>query len=506
MNNNKDTAKNTTKSSTKNTTGKKTAATPSLAERFASLAPAPEDASIGSIAPRLSHFIDGEMVTGTGTELVGVNPASGEEMYSFRAATSAEVDRAFEVARRAQSGWSATDPAERSRILFRVARMIAEHSRHLAVVETLDGGKPIRETRDVDVPLAAQHFFHYAGWADKLELANLGPSPRPVGVAAQVIPWNFPLLMAAWKLAPALACGNAVVLKPAETTPASAQILAHILADAGVPDGVVNILNGAGDTGRLIVGHPGADKVAFTGSTEVGRSIARTLAGSGRRLTLELGGKGANIVFADACLDTAVEGVVQGIFFNQGHVCCAGSRLLVHESVMDDLLERLSARVSKIVVGDPMDKNTEMGAINSGEQLARIRRLVATATHEGAGLLPVSCALPERGFFHAPTILTGVNPANTAAREEIFGPVLTVTSFRTTDEALELANNTPYGLACGIFTERPDRAQLVAAKLNAGVVWVNTYNVFDPTIAFGGFKESGFGREGGRAGLEAYCV
>lgn len=481
-------------------------ATSSLAARFAALAPALEDASVANLPRLLTHYIDGTFIEGTGELMGGTNPATGEELYAFRAATPSEVDRAFAAARMGQQRWAALAPSERSRILFKVARLIAEHSRRLAVVETLDGGKPIRETRDIDVPLASQHFFHYAGWADKLELANLGPSPSPIGVAAQVIPWNFPLLMAAWKIAPALAAGNAVVLKPAETTPATAHLLAHILAEAGVPPGAVNILNGAGETGRLLVAHPGADKVAFTGSTEVGRSIARSLAGSGRRLTLELGGKGANIVFADASLDAAVEGIVRGIFFNQGHVCCAGSRLLVQESVQEELLEKLTDRLARIVVANPLDKNTEMGAINSAAQLSRIQRIVEQATTEGASVLPGSCPIPTTGLFYPPTVLTGVGPSNVAAREEIFGPVLTVTSFRTTAEAVDLANNTPYGLACGVFTGRPDRANLVAGQLIAGVVWVNTYNVFDPTIAFGGFKESGFGREGGRAGLEAYCA
>jgi aldehyde dehydrogenase (NAD+) len=469
------------------------------------LAPAREDASIADLPGRLPHFIDGEFVPGTGPELTSINPATGQHLYAFNSATQEEVDRAFAAAKRGQQHWHGLDPADRSKVLFRVARMLSEQSRRLAVVETLDGGKPIRETRDVDVPLAAQHFFHYAGWADKLELAGLGPDPKPVGVAAQVIPWNFPLLMAAWKVAPALACGNSVVLKPAETTSATAHLLARICIEAGVPPGVVNVLNGAGDTGRMIASHDLADKVAFTGSTEVGRSIASSLAGSGRRLTLELGGKGANIVFADASLDAAVEGIVQGIFFNQGHVCCAGSRLLVQESVQGELLERLAARMSRIVVGDPMDKNTEMGAINSAQQLASIEALVKKGVQEGARVLPVSCTVPATGLFYPPTVLSGVSPSDSVARHEIFGPVLAVMSFRTVEEAVDLANNTPYGLACGVFTQHTDRAHYVTSKLRAGVVWINTYNVFDPTIAFGGFKESGFGREGGRAGLEAYC-
>ena len=476
-----------------------------LARRFSILDKALEDASIADLPENLPHFIAGEFREGTGRLLSSTNPATGEMLYEFRSATKQEVDQAMKSARSGQRAWVALDGIERSKILYRIARMLAEHSRRLAVVETLDGGKPIRETRDIDIPLAAQHFFHYAGWADKLDLANLGPSPRPLGVAAQVIPWNFPLLMAAWKIAPALACGNAVVLKPAETTSATAHLLAKICAEAGVPPGVVNILNGGPETGRLLVSHPGADKVAFTGSTEVGRSIAADLAGTGRRLTLELGGKGANIVFDDASLETAVEGVIQGIFFNQGHVCCAGSRLLVQESVQAEFLGLLAERIAKIVVGNPLDKNTEMGAINSEAQFIKIKNLVDLAVSEGAQLLPSTCPVPDTGWFQPPTVLTGVSPASTIANEEVFGPVLSVLSFRTTAEAVELANNTPYGLACGVFTQHPDKARLVASQLQAGIIWTNTYNVFDPTVAFGGFKQSGFGREGGRAGLEAYC-
>jgi aldehyde dehydrogenase (NAD+) len=476
-----------------------------LAQRFATLAPAREDTSVANLPDHLPHFIAGAFTDGTGARFEGINPATGEPIYTAAEATTAEVDAAVAAATAAQAGWAALSGTERGKYLYRIARMVAEQSRRLAVVETLDGGKPIRETRDVDVPLAAQHLFHYAGWADKLDTAGLGPNPGPIGVAGQIIPWNFPLLMAAWKIAPALATGNTVVLKPAESTPASAHLLARICADAGLPAGVVNIVNGAGATGAALVNHPGLDKIAFTGSTDVGRAIATALAGSNRRLTLELGGKGALIVFEDAALDAAVEGVVRGIFFNQGHVCCAGSRLLVHESIHDEFLERLRVRAERIIVGDPMDKNTELGAINSAEQRNKIAGLVDIALAEGATRLSINCTLPDRGFYFPPTVLDRVAPADTVARTEVFGPVLAVHTFRTVDEAVAMANNTPYGLAAGVFTQHPDRAHLVASRLDVGVVWVNTYNVFDPTIAFGGRKESGFGREGSMAGLEAYC-
>ncbi len=394
---------------------------------------------------------------------------------------------------------------ERAKYLFRVARLIQERSRELAVVETLDNGKPIKESRDVDVPLAAAHFFYYAGWADKLGYAGFGPHPKPLGVAGQVIPWNFPLLMAAWKLAPALATGNTCVLKPAETTPLSALLLAEILQQADLPPGVVNIVPGAGGTGAALVAHPGLDKVAFTGSTEVGKQIQRHLAGTGRRLTLELGGKAANIVFEDAPLSQAVEGIVNGIFFNQGQVCCAGSRLLVQEPIAESVVEALKRRLETLRLGDPLDKNTDIGAINSAAQLDKIRRLAASGEDEGAQRWsPASCTLPERGYWFAPTLFTGVVPAQRIAREEIFGPVLSVLTFRTPEEAVEKANNTTYGLSAGVWTEKGSRILHMAARLRAGVVWANTFNRFDPASPFGGYRESGFGREGGRHGLEAY--
>jgi aldehyde dehydrogenase (NAD+) len=394
--------------------------------------------------------------------------------------------------------------AERAKYLFRVARMIAERARELAVLESLDNGKPIREARDVDIPTASAHFFYHAGWADKLDYAGYGPDPKPLGVAGQVIPWNFPLLMAAWKIAPALACGNTVVLKPAETTPLTALVLAEICQQADLPPGVVNILPGAGDVGSALVNHTGIDKVAFTGSTDVGKQIQASLAGTGRKLTLELGGKAANIVFEDAPIDQAVEGIVNGIFFNQGHVCCAGSRLLVAESVADEVLAKLRTRIATLRVGDPLDKNTDVGAINSAEQLARITALVAAGDDEGAERWTSPCPLPDKGFFFAPTVFSNVSQAMRIAREEIFGPVLSVLTFRTPDEAIAKANNTPYGLSAGVWTEKGSRILAMASRLRAGVVWANTFNRFDPTAPFGGYQESGFGREGGRAGLEAY--
>jgi aldehyde dehydrogenase (NAD+) len=400
---------------------------------------------------------------------------------------------------------------ERAKYLYRIARIVQERARELAVLESIDNGKPIRESRDVDLPLVAAHFFYYAGWADKLRHAGLshsnpGHDPRPLGVAAQVIPWNFPLLMLAWKIAPALACGNTVVLKPAETTPLTALAFADVCRQAELPPGVVNIVTGAGETGRHLVEHPRVDKVAFTGSTEVGRQIARSVAGTGKKLTLELGGKAANIVFDDAPIDQAVEGIVNGIFFNQGHVCCAGSRLLVQESIADELLAALKRRMARLRVGDPLDKNTDVGAINSAAQLARIRELSEVGEAEGGERWSPPCALPERGFWFAPTLFTGVSQAHRIAQEEIFGPVLSVLTFRTPDEAVQRANNTPYGLSAGVWTEKGSRILEVAHRLRAGVVWANTFNRFDPTSPFGGYKESGYGREGGRHGLEAYLA
>jgi aldehyde dehydrogenase (NAD+) len=468
-------------------------------------APAPENRDIANLKPSYRMFVDGEFVEGAGEPLKTINPATEEVLAEVSTADKNDVDRAVKAARRAyERVWGRMPGAERAKYIYRIARMIAERARELAVLESLDNGKPIRESRDVDVPTASAHFFYHAGWADKLAYAGLGPDPRPLGVAGQVIPWNFPLLMAAWKIAPALACGNTVVLKPAETTPLTALVLAEIIQQAELPPGVVNILPGAGEVGAELVTHAGVDKVAFTGSTEVGKLIQRSLAGRGRKLTLELGGKAANIVFDDAPIDQAVEGIVNGIFFNQGHVCCAGSRLLVQESVADELLEKLHARVSTLRIGDPLDKNTDVGAINSREQLTRITSLVESGEHEGAEKWVSPCPLPDKGFFFAPTVFSGVSQAMRIAREEIFGPVLSVLTFRTPDEAIAKANNTPYGLSAGVWTEKGSRILWAADKLRAGVVWANTFNRFDPTAPFGGYQESGFGREGGRAGLEAY--
>lgn len=478
-------------------------------------APAPESRSVVDIKPSYGLFVDGTFVDPVdGGSLKSINPASEEVLAEVAEAGDADVDRAVRAARQAyEQVWGPMPGRDRAKYLFRIARIIQERSRELAVLESLDNGKPIKESRDVDVPLVAAHFFYYAGWADKLEHAGFGPRPtsrhsggvpQPLGVAAQVIPWNFPLLMLAWKIAPALAAGNTVVLKPAETTPLTALLFAEICQQADLPAGVVNIVTGAGDTGRALVEHPGVDKVAFTGSTEVGKAIARAVAGTRKKLTLELGGKAANIVFDDAPIDQAVEGIVNGIFFNQGHVCCAGSRLLVQESVADRVLESLKRRMAQLRVGDPLDKNTDIGAINSAAQLARIRELSEAGAAEGAERWSPPCELPERGFWFAPTIFTGVTQAHRIAREEIFGPVLSVLTFRTPAEAVEKANNTPYGLSAGIWTEKGSRILWTADRLRAGVVWANTFNKFDPTSPFGGYKESGYGREGGRHGLEAY--
>ena len=468
-------------------------------------APAPESAAIVSIADAYGLYIDGHFTDPERHEsFATLNPATAAPLARVARASAADVDAAVQAARRALPAWSALPGAERAKYLFRISRIIQERQRELAVLETLDNGKPIRETRDVDIPLAAGHFFYYAGWADKLAFAGFGPDPRPRGVAGQIIPWNFPLLMAAWKLAPALAAGNTCVLKPAETTPLSALALADILEQAELPAGVVNIVTGDGATGADLVDHPGIDKLAFTGSTEVGRQIQRRLAARGLPLTLELGGKGANIVFDDAPLDEAIEGIIDGIFFNQGHVCCAGSRLLVHEGVADEVLRRLRRRVDQLRVGDPLDKNTDVGAINSAAQLARIEELVAAGEAEGATRYTSACPLPAAGYWFAPTVFTDVAPAHRIAREEIFGPVLSVMTFRTPEEAVAKANDTTYGLACGVWSEKGSRTLWVAQRLRAGVVWANAYNRFDPASPFGGVRESGFGREGGRHGLEAY--
>ena len=467
-------------------------------------APAPESRDIARLKPSYQIYLDGAFRDGRGEAVKTINPADELPLAEVAEAGTADVDDAVKAARRAFTPWSQLPGAERGKYLFRIARAIQERGRELAVLESLDNGKPIRESRDVDVPLAAAHFFYYAGWADKLGYAGLGPDPRPIGVAGQIIPWNFPLLMAAWKLAPALACGNTVVLKPAETTPLTALVLAEIIHEAGLPAGVVNVLAGGPAIGQAIVEHADVDKIAFTGSTEVGKIIQRTLAGTSKRLSLELGGKAANIIFEDAPIDQAVEGIVNGIFFNQGQVCCAGSRLLVQESVADEVVASLQRRLSTLRVGDPLDKNTDVGAINSAEQLSRIRELTDAGVAEGATRWSPPCELPERGYWFVPTIFTDVSQAHRIAREEIFGPVLSVLTFRTPAEAIEKANNTPYGLSAGVWTEKGSRILSMAAKLRAGVVWANTFNRFDPASPFGGYKESGFGREGGRHGLEAY--
>jgi aldehyde dehydrogenase (NAD+) len=468
-------------------------------------APAPESRDVARLKPSYQIFVDGEFRDGSGDAVKTINPADEEPLAEVSEAGPSDVDDAIAAARRAYDGpWSAMSGAERGKYLFRIARGIQERSRELAVLESLDNGKPIKESRDVDVPLAAAHFFYYAGWADKLDYAGFGPAPRPLGVAGQVIPWNFPLLMAAWKIAPALACGNTVVLKPAETTPLSALVLAEIVAEAELPPGVVNVLAGGPAIGQAIVEHDGVDKIAFTGSTEVGKLIQRAVAGTSKKLTLELGGKAANIIFEDAPLDQAVEGIVNGIYFNQGQVCCAGSRLLVQESIEDELIDALKRRLDTLRVGHPLDKNTDVGAINSAAQLARIRELSDAGEAEGATRWSPACELPERGYWFVPTVFTGVAQTSRIAQEEIFGPVLSVLTFRTPDEAIAKANNTPYGLSAGVWTEKGSRILSMANRLRAGVVWANTFNRFDPTAPFGGYKESGFGREGGRHGLAAY--
>ncbi|HEB54001.1 MAG TPA: aldehyde dehydrogenase family protein, partial [bacterium] len=465
-------------------------------------APAPEASSHVAIADRYGHFIDGVFVRPRGARwFATANPATGEALAEVAQGTAKDVDRAVQAARRALVDWRARSGEDRARYLFRVARILQERAREFAVLETLDNGKPIKETRDVDVPLAAQHFFYHAGWADKLELLFPGERVAPVGVVGQIIPWNFPLLMAAWKVAPALAGGNTVVLKPAETSPLTALRLAEVFTQAGLPPGVVNIVTGDGATGTALVQHPDVDKIAFTGSTEVGKRIQQALAGRAVDLTLELGGKAAHLVFEDAALDQAVEGVVRGIFFNQGHVCCAGSRLLVQESVHDRFVAKLRRRMARIRVGDPLDKNTDMGAIHSPEQLARIEALVQAGVDEGAELFQPPCTLPQDGTWFAPTMFTDVAQSMRIAREEIFGPVLAVSTFRTPEEAVQKANDTRYGLSAGIWTDKGARILWLAERMRAGVVWNNTFNRFDAAAPFGGFRESGFGREGGRQGM-----
>jgi aldehyde dehydrogenase (NAD+) len=467
-------------------------------------APAPESRAIVSIKPKYGHFIGGKFVAGS-KHFPTINPATEEVLSQIALAGKNDVDAAVKAARKAYTTtWSKMSGKERGKYLFRIARIMQERSREFAVLETLDNGKPIRESRDVDVPLAAAHFFYHAGWADKLEYAGLGTTPKAHGVAGQIIPWNFPLLMLAWKVAPALAAGNTVVLKPAETTSLTALLFAEVCQQAELPAGVVNIVTGDGSTGALIVNHPGIDKIAFTGSTEVGKIIARAVAPTNKSVTLELGGKAANIIFEDAAIDESVEGIVNGIFFNQGHVCCAGSRLILQESIADEVLEKLKNRMAKIRVGDPMDKNTDLGAINSKEQLLKIRELTAVGDSEGAQRWSAPCELPGKGFWFAPTIFTGVTQAHRIAREEIFGPVLSVLTFRTPQEGIDKANNTPFGLSAGIWSEKGSKILWASQQLRAGVIWANTFNKFDPASPFGGYKESGWGREGGRHGLSAY--
>jgi aldehyde dehydrogenase (NAD+) len=476
-----------------------------LAKQVFDYAPAPEAIDHIKIQPHYGLFIGGRMVTPHSKKrFPTINPATEEKLSDVVEADQIDVNRAVNAANKAFDSWAKLAPSKRARYLFRISRIIQERARELAVVETMDGGKPIKESRDVDIPLSAAHFFYYAGWADKLEWAFPNRKPKPIGVAGQVIPWNFPLLMLAWKIAPALAAGNTVVLKPAETTPLSAMVFAEICMQAELPPGVVNIITGAGKTGSLLVQHPDIQKVAFTGSTEVGKLIQRSIAGSGKHLTLELGGKAANIVFEDAPLDQAVEGIINGIYFNQGHVCCAGSRLLVQESIAEPLLEKLKRRLSTLRLGNPLDKNTDIGAINSRAQLDKIKELVESGIEEGAELYQPECDIPARGFWFPPTLFTNVSQSYRISREEIFGPVLSVLTFRTPAEAVEKANNTPYGLSAGVWTDKGSRILWMAERMRAGVVWANTFNRFDPSSPFGGYKESGFGREGGLHGLLPY--
>ena len=469
-------------------------------------APAPESTAIVDIQSDYNLFIDGKFVPSKGGKrFATMNPANEQVLAKVTQGTAADVDRAVKAATNAyKKTWSKLPGADRGKYLFRIARILQERAREFAVLESMDNGKPIRETRDTDIPLAAAHFFYHAGWADKLEHAGLGANPKAHGVVGQIIPWNFPLLMLAWKIAPALATGNTVVLKPAETTPLTALLFAEVCQQAELPNGVVNIVTGDGATGSALVNHPGIQKIAFTGSTEVGKLIARSVVGTKKALTLELGGKGANIVFEDAPIDETVEGIINGIYFNQGHVCCAGSRLLVQENIKDELLEKLKRRMSMIRVGDPLDKNTDLGAINSKAQLTKIQELAQSGDTEGAERWSPECKLPEKGFWFPPTFFTGVSQSHRIAREEIFGPVLSVITFRTPSEAIEKANNTPYGLSAGIWTDKGSRILWSAQQLKAGVIWANTFNKFDPASPFGGYKESGWGREGGRHGLAAY--
>ncbi|MFT6166128.1 MAG: aldehyde dehydrogenase (NAD+) [Vicingaceae bacterium] len=468
-------------------------------------APAPESADHVEIKKQYDLFIGGKFVKPNSKKYFdSINPATEEVICELAEANEKDVDSAVQAARKAFPAWSKLPAKERGKYIYRIARLIQERAREFSVIESIDGGKPIRESRDIDIPLAAAHFFYYAGWADKLEYAFPNRKVEPLGVAGQIIPWNFPLLMAAWKIAPALACGNCVVLKPAETTSVTAMKLAELIQDAGLPAGVVNIVTGAGATGAAIVNHPDVNKIAFTGSTEVGKIIQKAIAGTGKKTTLELGGKAANIIFEDAPIDQAVEGVINGIFFNQGNVCCAGSRLFIQESIKNEVIQKLKIRLETLIVGDPMDKNTDIGAINSKEQLKTIHDYIKIGEQEGLEKFQANAAVPKKGYFCAPTLFFDVAQSSRLSQEEIFGPVLAIQTFRTVDEAIEKANNTPYGLSAGIWTDKGSKAFNMAAQLKAGVIWANTFNKFDPTSPFGGFKESGFGREGGMHGLEAY--
>lgn len=466
---------------------------------------APESTDHIQIKKQYDLYIDGNFVKPVKGKYVDtINPSNDKKIAGVAEASAEDVDLAVKAARRAFKSWSNLSGRERGKYVFRIARLIQERAREFAVIESLDGGKPIRESRDIDIPLAANHFFYYAGWADKLAYAFPNRHPKPIGVAGQIIPWNFPLLMAAWKIAPALATGNTVVLKPAETTPLTALKLAEVIQQCGLPKGVVNIITGAGETGAIIVNHPGVDKIAFTGSTEVGKYIQKATAGTHKKLTLELGGKGANIIFEDAAIDQAVEGIINAIFFNQGHVCCAGSRLFVQESAADLVIRKLKDRIDTLIIGDPLDKNTDIGAINSKKQLETIQNYIAIGLKEGAEIYQPKCTLPKTGNWCAPTLFLNVSQSHRIVQEEIFGPVLVIQTFRTIDEVIEKANNTPYGLSAGVWTQKGSKIFHLTQNLNAGVVWANTFNKFDPTSPFGGYKESGYGREGGLHGLKPY--
>ena len=469
-------------------------------------APAPQSSDFVEVKDQYELFIDGKFVKPSkGRYFKSTNPATTEEITEFAEATQKDVDKAVKAARKAFEGeWSNISGKERGKYIYRMARMIQERAREFAILESMDGGKPIRESRDVDIPLVAAYFFYYAGWADKLEYAFPGRKPEPLGVCGQIIPWNFPLLMLAWKIAPALACGNTVVLKPAETTSLTALKFAELVKDCGIPDGVINIVTGAGQTGAEIVNHKDIDKIAFTGSTQVGKIIQKSLAGTDKKYTLELGGKGALVIFEDAPIDQAVEGIINAIYFNQGHVCCAGSRLLVQEGVADKVIQKLKDRLETLILGDPLDKNTDIGAINSKEQFETVNKYLELGVEEGADIYQSKCAIPEDGYFIRPTLFTNVSQSNRVVQEEIFGPVLTVQTFRTADEGIEKANNTPYGLASGVWTDKGSKIFKMGSKMRSGVIWANTYNKFDPTSPFGGYKESGVGREGGLHGLAAY--